>query len=106
MKSVPPRKRAIRAFILMFSLGLVLTVGLLLWTAFSHGPSGPEIFRTAIGPLVFFESVRSTLPEGGSTAELTFGFGVAVLLIILPGLTAALAWFRSPAAKQKEQTPA
>lgn len=100
MKSVPPSKRAIRAFVLMFTFGLVLTIGLLLWTAFSHGPSGPAIFRTEFGPVVFFESTRESLPEGGSSAELNFGFGVAVLLLILPGLAAALAWFKKPAAKQ------
>lgn len=105
MRSVPPSKRAIRALILMFTLGLLLTVGLLLWTAFNHTPGGPETFRTAIGPLTFFESTRSTLPEGGSTVELNFGFGVAVLLILLPGLAAALAWFKRPAAaKQEAQT--
>ena len=89
--------RASRAAIVVFVLGMAATLGLLFWTMArqSAGPTDSTVV-TALGPMTFFTSVRS-VTESGTTATLTYGWGLPVLLVALPVLAAALAWWRAGA---------
>jgi hypothetical protein len=87
-----PWVRARRAVLLTFMVGLVATGAAFFATIAQHAP-GPvsSTVSTSLGPVTFFESVR-TVDADGSSATLTPGFGVAVLLIALPLLVGALTY--------------
>ncbi len=74
---------------------MAATLGLLFLTIARQG-SGPtdSTVVTSLGPVPFFTSVRS-VTEAGTTATLTYGWGLPVLLVALPALAAVLAWWRA-----------
>ena len=88
-----------RAVILAFMFGVVATTGLVILTAMQFGGGvGPGTYHLELGPLTFFTVVKEVLDGGGSTAQLRPGYGVVVLMVLLPALAGVLAWFKKPTA--------
>lgn len=81
-----------RGFFLMFTLGLITSFVLMLVAATqTRQLESSGTVRIELASLVFFTSTR-TIGAGYSSAELVPGFGVAVLLLVLPTVYAVLAY--------------
>ena len=90
-----PWRMARRAVFLVFTLGLALTAALMLLTAVRvRGLDGGGTVTTEFLTLVFFSSTR-TVSADTSTVSLSPGFGVFVLLVVLPVLAGTLAYRRN-----------
>lgn len=86
-----------RGFFLMFTLGLIASFALMLVAATqTRQLESSGTVRIELASLVFFTSTR-TIGAGYSSAELVPGFGVAVLLLVLPTIYAVVAYQRARA---------
>lgn len=81
-----------RAVILSFAFGVLTTTALVILAAAQFGgPTGPGTYHLELGPLNFFTVVKEQLASG-SSSQLRPGFGVFVLVVLLPALAGLLAW--------------
>lgn len=97
-------KFARRAALASFVFGLIATGVLMMYTAPQvRELSGAGTVRTELLTLTFFTSER-TVGDGGSSVTLNPGFGVFVLLGLLPALCAFLAWQRKDKRHTKAQS--
>ena len=92
-----PWQTARRAVFLVFTLGLVATVALMLLTALRvRELDGSGTVATEFLTVTFFSATR-TFAADTSTVSLSPGFGIFVLLVVLPALAGALAYRRTTA---------
>lgn len=83
-----------RAVILSFAFGLITTTALVILAAAQFGgPIGAGTYHLELGPLNFFTVIKEQ-QASGSTSQLRPGFGVFVLVVLLPALAGVLAWLK------------
>jgi hypothetical protein len=92
---ITPRTKVTRAASLAFFIGIAATAAALIYTIVqARQLEGAGTVVTDVLSLTFFTSTRA-VTEGQSSATLTPGFGVFVLLVLFPAVAALLAWRRT-----------
>lgn len=93
-RTVSAWRRGARATLVAFVLGMIGTMIAFFATIMRH-PSDrvSSTVVTEIGPVTFFESVRS-VGAAGTEASLTPGLGVLLLLVVIPVLSGVLEFVR------------
>lgn len=89
-----PSRYVGRAVLLSFGTGTVAVAVLMMISGgMLAAVQGTGTYDLSLGPLVFFRTTKEVLEGGGTTAQISPGFGIFVLLVVFPVIAGTVTYF-------------